>query len=543
MNAVLRRHWRLLVVILATAIVFGRSVRFPFSMLDDRTFVLHNPLIADPLAQGVVGLLTTPGMGYPHTVTVLSFALDHMLFGSNPAGYHVVNVLTHLAVVVAVYVLLLRVGVARRVAGTAVAFFALHPLVTEPICWVIGRKDLLATGLLVTAFAIAAGGDPATRPRAGRIVAVVVVTVLAMLSKPSTILAPLLLWPFLRTVRPTWTRADAATVVVPVTLAGATIAIVSLFGLKAQGAFVARTRLEMLIDPLRAATLQLQHAFWPRELLAEYYRVPGDPSAWAMAVTAIAVTATVIYARRRTAPGSIERLAFVLFALTYVPSAGLLPTSHWSADSYFYLPLVWLTLLLATVGPRHWPGLVGFPLVAVAFGVLSIWQTNTWSTPSAMFAPVVARYPDEPRPLNRLAFAYGEEGQHVAAARTFVDLDERFPDFPFNRGQRASSYDLLGQRARADALYQRCAREHDADCTVRFWVDVLNGKRDVRTAGTEIVGRTYEEAATRLAEVSSPGALRTIAAALRAKQLETLALRAEDDARAKEPAAGGVDVP
>ena len=540
MNRFWQRHWRLLLVLVAAAIVFGRSVDFPFSMLDDRTFVLHNPLLANPLAQGLLGLLTTPSMGYPHTVTVLSFAVDHRLFGDEPAGYHLVNVLTHLGVVSVLYLLLLRLAVDRRIAAAAVAFFALHPLVTEPVCWVIGRKDLLATGLLLGAMTIAAGGERDARPSRSRLAAVVVATALAMLAKPSTILAPLLLWPFVRAARPAWMRSDALAVVVPTAVAALTIAGLSVFGLKAQGAFVERTRMEMLVDPLRAATLQLNHLFWPRDLLAEYYRVPGDPTVLAMLTTLVAGAAATVYALRRTAPRSIERLAFVLFAIAFLPASGVLPTAHWSADSYFYLPLAFVTLLLATVGPRHWPGLVGLPFLAVALAVLSVSQTRTWSSPSAMFAPVVARYPGEPRPLNRLAFAYGEEGNDGMAARTFIDLENRFPDFAFNRGQRASSFDQMGDHRGADAIYLRCVRERDAECAMRYWVNVLNGKRRPEQSSTELVGAAYELAATQLAQASSPSVLRTVAASLRTKGLELLARRAEADAEAKERATSHV---
>lgn len=540
MSALVARHWRLLLVLAAAVATFGRSYAFPFSLIDDRTYVLRNPLVADPLAQGVYGLLVTPSMGYPHTVTVLSFALDYRLFGTDPAGYHVVNVLLHLAAVTVLYGLMLRLDVERRLAGTAVALFALHPLVVEPICWVIGRKDILATGLLVGAMAIAAGSRHA-RPAAGRIVAVVLITAMAMLAKPSTILAPLVLWPFLRSACPAWQRRDVVAVVGSTAFAAASIAALSLLGLQAQGAFVERTRLELLVDPVRAATLQLGNLVWPRGgLLAEYYRVSGDPPVWAMLVVLAAGAAATAYAVRRTAPRSIERLGFVLFAITFLPASGVLPTAHWSADSYFYLPLAWVTLVLATVIPRHWPDLFGFPVVACALAVLSVSQARTWSSAAATMTPVAARYPDEPRALNRLAFALGEAGNRFAAASTFIEIEERFPDFPFNRGQRASSFDDLGDRRRADEIWRLCIRDRDADCASRYWFDVLNGRRTPRDTSSEIVGGTFEVAAGTLEKASSPDVLRAVAAQLRVKKLELLARRAEEAAIRKERESSGV---
>lgn len=534
MNAVVRRHWRLVVVLALAAFTFGRSVQFPYSLLDDRTYVQNNPLVAAPLGEGVVALLTTPAMGYPHTVTVLSLALDRRLFGPDPAGHHAVNVAIHLAVVVLGYVLLLRLGVRRSIAGVAVALLALHPLVAEPVCWLIGRKDLLATAFLLGALLIVAVGARGERPSPMRLAAVVGMAVLAMLSKPSTIVAPLVLWPFIRAVRPEWQRADALKVVVPTAIAGATILGASVFGLAQQGAFVERSSVDLLLDPLRSTTLQLQHLLWPRDLLVDYYRVPGDPSALAMVSTVIAAIALLIYAVRRTAPRSLERLPFVSFVVCFLPVAGILPTAHWSADSYFYLPLVWVTFGLALVVPRHWPGLSGFPFIAAALVMLSVIQTRTWASPVATFAPVVARYPDEPRALNRLAFAYADEQNAVMSARVFVEIEERFPDFPFNRGQRAAAYHRLGNRPRADAILARCVALNDADCAFRFWLDVLGGTRTTRDASAALVGGTYERAASKLAQASTPAVLRTIAGWLREHGLEALARRAEADAAAKE---------
>jgi hypothetical protein len=536
MSRTLRRHWRLVVVLALAAFAFGRSVQFGYSLLDDRTFVRNNPLIAAPLGQGLVALLTTPSMGYPHTVTVLSFALDRRLLGPDPAGHHAVNVGVHLGVVTLAYLLLLRLGVRRTLAGTAVALLALHPLVTEPVCWVIGRKDLLAAALLLGAFLVAAGGARPARPSLGRLAAVVGVTVLAMLAKPSTILAPLMLWPFVRTVRPDWRWTDALAVVVPSALAAAMIGSVGLGGLAQQDVFVQRTRAELFLNPIRATTLQVQHLFWPRDLLADYYPIPGDPTAWAMLLTLAGGIAAVAYAARRTAPRSVERLAVVLLTLSFLPAAGILQTSHWSADSYFYLPLVWVTLALATIIPRYWPGLVGFPLIAAGLALLSIVQTRTWASPVATFAPVVARYPDEPRALNRLAFAFADEQNSLMSSRTFVEIEERFPDFPFNRGQRATSFMNLGDRRRADAIFARCVALNDADCSFRFWMDVLNGRRRTRDASAALVGGTYERAAALLARASSPDRLRTIAGWLREHGLEALARRAEADAAAKDAA-------
>lgn len=80
----LRAHWRLGVVLVATLATFRTVTGLPFTIVDDPSFVVRNPFVIDPFGQGLVALLRTTSMGYPHTVTVLSLALDRALFGTAP---------------------------------------------------------------------------------------------------------------------------------------------------------------------------------------------------------------------------------------------------------------------------------------------------------------------------------------------------------------------------------------------------------------------------------------------------------------------------
>ena len=99
----------LLLVLAATALTFAVSVSFPFIAWDDPRYAAANPLVLHPLGQGWKTLLTTPALGYPQPVTVLSFCVNRILFGMSPWSFHLVNVALHLLNVGLVY----RLGVAR----------------------------------------------------------------------------------------------------------------------------------------------------------------------------------------------------------------------------------------------------------------------------------------------------------------------------------------------------------------------------------------------------------------------------------------------
>jgi Flp pilus assembly protein TadD len=95
-------------------------------------------------------------MGHYIPVTWLTFGLDYVLWGMNPFGYHLTNLLLHSANAVLFYAVALRLlrkattcpePALRAGAAIAALFFALHPLRAESVAWATERRDVLS-GLL-----------------------------------------------------------------------------------------------------------------------------------------------------------------------------------------------------------------------------------------------------------------------------------------------------------------------------------------------------------------------------------------------------------
>jgi protein O-mannosyl-transferase len=136
-------------------LVFLPAIRNGFVNFDDAKNFLRNPNYRGLGWANLRWMFTTPYTGHYIPVTWLTLGLDYVLWGMNPAGYHLTSVVLHSANAVLVYLLsyrLLGAGFEGRGStgslsiGAAVAalVWAIHPLRVESVAWVTERRDVVA---------------------------------------------------------------------------------------------------------------------------------------------------------------------------------------------------------------------------------------------------------------------------------------------------------------------------------------------------------------------------------------------------------------
>ena len=82
---------------------------------------------------------------YYRPLVTLSFFLDMRVWGLYPLGFHLTNVLAHVAVTLAVLAVARRAMDGPLAAAICALAFALHPLHAESVSFVSGRTDVIAT--------------------------------------------------------------------------------------------------------------------------------------------------------------------------------------------------------------------------------------------------------------------------------------------------------------------------------------------------------------------------------------------------------------
>ena len=132
---------------------------------DDEVGFLENPHYRGLGPSHLWWMLTTTRLGHWSPVAWITWGMDYVLWGLAPPGYHFTSLLLH-AVAAGLFVLLARQLIAAALEGmaptAAVAGGALlaalvwgvHPLRTESVAWVSGRRDVLC-GLLSIAAVLA----------------------------------------------------------------------------------------------------------------------------------------------------------------------------------------------------------------------------------------------------------------------------------------------------------------------------------------------------------------------------------------------------
>jgi tetratricopeptide (TPR) repeat protein len=108
---------------------------------DDEAYVSQNPTLLT--VEGLWQNWFSASVHYQYYPLVLTtFWIEYRLWGLNPLGYHVVNVLIHAMNALLLWTVLRRLRI--RWAWVAAAIFALHPVEVESVAWITERKNVLS---------------------------------------------------------------------------------------------------------------------------------------------------------------------------------------------------------------------------------------------------------------------------------------------------------------------------------------------------------------------------------------------------------------
>jgi tetratricopeptide (TPR) repeat protein len=333
-------------------VVFGQTIHFGFVNFDDDVYVYKNPHVAGGLnSKDISWAFTHVHSSNWHPMTWMSHMLDCQLYGLNPGGHHLTNILLHTATVVLLFLVLRQMtGFTWRCALVA-ALFAVHPLRVESVVWIAERKDVLS-GLF---FVLTIGAYVAyvRHLRSIFYYGLTILTIaLALMSKPMVVTLPFVLllldcWPLRRLDQPDGKTTFWRLIIekIPLLVLVGAVCVITAFAQK-----------EAMSSPpisLRLANALVSYVTYLEQMispsnLAVLYPFPDHLALWRITIAAIVllVISIATIAMRRRQPWLL--FGWLWYLVMLLPVIGILQVGAQAhADRYTYLPQIGLYIALA----------------------------------------------------------------------------------------------------------------------------------------------------------------------------------------------------
>ena len=483
----------LLLIVVLTVLAFAGVLGNEFVNWDDDYVLVYNEEYRGLGLEQLQWMFTTGFAGHYQPLTWLSFAIDSLVWGVEPVGFHVTNLLFHLVTAVGFFFVARRLLAAalprpcetsRLVAALVAALlFAVHPLRVESVAWATERRDVLSGAwLMLTLVCYLRATDP-HRGSGRRLMLTLSVLcyVASVLSKASAVTLPvvLLLLDFypLRRLRRSGDPASLATVrqllweKVPFLVLAVAVGGMALWAQAQPGALRTLTEhpVELRIgQAFYGLAFYLGKSIWPAGLIPLYEQ---DPQATALDAPNILSAGIVVvltlwfWILRRRAPAlPVAWGAYVVFLLPVLGFAQSGP--QLVADRYSYLSCMpWAVVLGGAVAllwdrpsshPRAVRALVSVGIL-VFVGVLTVLtrnQTRVWADSYTLWKTVIERAPDTGTAHANLAALFNRDGAFEDARKHSLTALRILPGNRTAHIALARSAAELGDLATAEQHYR-----------------------------------------------------------------------------------------
>ena len=340
-----------LFLVLIILSVYWQVARLHFVSIDDPVYVTNNIHVNTGLTiDNIKWAFTTPHSANWHPLTWISHSLDCEIFGMNPMGHHLVNLLLHIVNTLLLFVFLRKTTGCIWRSGFVAALFAMHPLHVESIAWISERKDVLSTLFLM--LTLLSYTHYVKSPCIKRYLLVMWMFALGLMSKPMLVSVPILLlmmdyWPLNRKSRfwilvreklPLFALAVASCIVTYlVQQSGGAVRSLDQYG---SGVRIANTFV--------AYIGYIVKMIWPMNLSALYPHPGNALPIWQVIVCAMLLIGTTYLAIRISRNHQYVGVGWLWYVVTLVPVIGLVQVGQQAmADRYTYIPLIGLFVIIA----------------------------------------------------------------------------------------------------------------------------------------------------------------------------------------------------
>lgn len=352
--------------------VYANSLQNEF-VFDDESVVEGDPTITElsnipKFFTGEMGFHKVIGAYYRPVVSA-SYTIDHAIWGLQPFGFHLTNVLMHI-INVLLFFALLRLMFEKSqspykdyIILIAALIFAVHPIHTEVVAWVSGRTDGLSCTFFFAAFIfyLKYSKEPSNK----NLALTLLMYALSLFSKEMAITFPAVVILYNMIIN----RGEFKELLKKRYIVyGSLIVLSGLFMLLRWYAlrtavprptyfyFYERDTLTAILTMLQTLPLYFRLSIAPYGMLYHYSGYMPDISSltdiralFALFFILILGGASVYFIKR--AP--YVSYAIIIFFVTLLPVLNIVPTMNFMADRFLYIPSMFVSIIAAAALFRY----------------------------------------------------------------------------------------------------------------------------------------------------------------------------------------------
>jgi len=477
---------RPIMVVLLVAFAVYFNALFGDFVYDDHEQIVNNQWIRDI---GNIPTIFTSSVwsfksgistwNYYRPLMHIVYMLNYHVFGLNPWGFHLVNILFHCGASVLVFLIIRRFLTERRVTTSSVylsppflaaLLFASHPIHTEAVTWIAGLPEVAFTFFYLLSFYLyILFRDGSQR---GYLLSLLSFSIATLFKEPALTLPIMLIAYDYQMKKFDETLLSSIKRYIPFIVVSGVYLSVRYFALGnfvPQESYANLSAYQFIINIFPLFREYLTSLLWPFNLTFWHTFHPISTLVEANGVISLVVTVIfiVVFALAAYKKNKIFFIGLLLLIVPLLPAFYIKGISGKPfAERYLYLPSVGYVLLLAILLswvkdklPNAAKSIaIVFIIIAGSYTVGTISRNNVWEDDFHLWSDTVEKSPDSIVAHNELAQAYASRGQLDRAIAEVQKLLLLEPASVNGHVSLGKLYEAQGEFDSASAEFQTALR-------------------------------------------------------------------------------------
>ena len=488
-------------IVLLCIISFFPGFNADFINYDDPEYVINNKYIQHFSWENIKQIFSGKPTVLYVPLTLFSYLVEYSLFGLNPKTFHFFNVVLHILNALMLFKILLKLKIRNNyLIYTVLLFFAINPLVTESVCWITERKDMLYCLFYFLAILQFLNYYETKHLKNGLLC--FLFFSLSCLSKPMAVSLPVLFLLFLF-----YTEQKAGLkklrFLLPFFIISFLFSIISIYEIKNKTSAGDLNLKYSLSEKITLFFSELGYYFFKpflpiRQQLIHSFPlnngIYSNPALILFSVLGACALCFLIYKGFKNKLFLFLTLAWLVFLL---PVLQIYANTHaYVSERYFYVsiifPAIFLFLFLnwLKLSDKVWQA--GLVLIMIIFTTLTFKRSKFWNNTQTLFEQELKMDKNDTYALNNLGYYYNTRSEFVKASvllKEAVHLDTTNSIFLNNYGWAIGA---MGQTDSAMTCFNKALAHNKDDIGALNNLGISYMKKNDPTNALRYFNKAYE---------------------------------------------------